>query len=100
MHVTIVQVRVKPENTNDFIEATRLNHEQSRQEPGNVRFDVLQCADDPNAFVLYEAYQSANDAAAHKETRHYLTWRETVAPWMAQPRQGITYHGLFPSVSK
>lgn len=96
MEVTIVQVNVKPENIAEFIEATRLNHEASIQEPGNLRFDVLQLKDDPTRFVLYESYQSAADAKAHKETRHYQRWRDTVADWMAQPREGIPYDGLFP----
>lgn len=97
MHVTLVHVHVKSENVDDFIEATRLNHESSIQESGNLRFDILQNPDDPCRFILYEAYTSANDAASHKETAHYLTWRETVADWMASPRQGISYNGLFPA---
>jgi len=99
MQVTLVQVHVKPEHVDDFIEATRLNHEDSIQEAGNVRFDILQSADDPTRFVLYEAYRSAADASCHKETAHYLKWRETVAGWMAEPRQGIPYQGLFPRLS-
>lgn len=96
MHVTIVKVQVKPEHVEGFIKASRLNHEDSIKEPGNRRFDVLQSADDPTSFVLYEAYATAEDAAKHKETAHYLKWRETVADWMASPRQGISYQGLFP----
>jgi autoinducer 2-degrading protein len=96
MHVTIVHLQVKPEHVEDFLEATRLNHEGSVREPGNRRFDVLQSADDPTRFALYEAYASAEDAAAHKSTAHYLKWRETVADWMAAPRQGVSYRGLFP----
>jgi autoinducer 2-degrading protein len=96
MHVTLVHVHVIPENTREFIEATRTNHEASIQEPGNLRFDVLQSPEDPNYFILYEAYRSAEAAAAHKETQHYKRWRETVGGWMAEPRQGIPFTGLFP----
>ncbi|MBL6987597.1 MAG: antibiotic biosynthesis monooxygenase [Methylobacter sp.] len=96
MHVTLVQVQVKPAHVDDFIAATRLNHEASIQEPGNRRFDILQSPENPGHFILYEAYASAKDAASHKQTPHYLTWRDTVADWMAQPRQGVHYDGLFP----
>jgi autoinducer 2-degrading protein len=96
MHVTLVHVHVKPQHVEDFIAATRLNHLASVQETGNRRFDVLQSPEDPSRFVLYEAYVSAEDAAAHKQTTHYLTWRDTVADWMASPRQGVSYNGLFP----
>jgi autoinducer 2-degrading protein len=96
MHVTLVHVHVKPQHVEDFIAATRLNHLASVQEAGNRRFDVLQSPEDPSRFVLYEAYVSAEDAAAHKQTTHYLTWRDTVADWMATPRQGVSYNGLLP----
>ena len=96
MHVTIVYVTVKPAHIDDFITATRHNHEASVQESGNLRFDILQSPDDPAQFVLYEAYNSAAAAAAHKQTPHYLSWRDTVADWMAQPRKGVPYRGLFP----
>lgn len=96
MYVTIVHVHVKPEHVEAFIEASKHNHQQSIKEPGNLRFDILQLADDPSRFVLYEAYKSSADATAHKHTNHYMTWRETVADWMAEPRQGISYNGLYP----
>lgn len=96
MQVTIVEVSVKPEYINEFIEATRVNHENSVQEPGNRRFDVLQSPDDETKFVLYEAYTDADEAAKHKQTSHYLNWRETVEKMMAAPRKGIPFTGLYP----
>jgi autoinducer 2-degrading protein len=96
MHVTLVHVRVKPERLEEFIAATRANHEASVREPGNRRFDVLQSTEDPSRFVLYEAYASAEDAAAHKSTPHYATWRDRVADMMAEPRKGVPYAGLLP----
>lgn len=94
MHVTLVHVHVKPENVEDFKKASLANSAQSVREPGNRRFDVLQSADDPTRFILYEAYETAEDAAAHKQTAHYNTWRDTVTDWMAEPRQGVRYEGL------
>jgi len=96
MHVNLVHVQVKPAHIDDFIAATRLNHEASIQESGNRRFDVLQSPENPGHFILYEAYASADAAAVHKQTAHYLAWRDTVAEWMAQPRQGVRYEGIFP----
>lgn len=97
MHVTLVHVRVRPEHLDAFIAATRANHEASVSEPGNRRFDVLQAPDDPTRFILYEAYASAADAAAHKETAHYLAWRAVVAEMMAEPRRGEPMNGLLPA---
>ena len=96
MYITIVDVFVKAENVADFVAATRLNYQESVQEQGNRRFDVLQSDESPQQFVLYEAYESEDDAREHKKTNHYLNWRETVADWMERPRSGMTYSGLFP----
>lgn len=96
MHVTLVHVRVKPEHVADFIAATRDNHLASVREAGNRRFDVLQSPEEPTRFLLYEAYASEADALVHKQTAHYLRWRDMVADWMAEPRQGVRYHGLYP----
>jgi autoinducer 2-degrading protein len=89
MIVTIVTIRVRPERVDEFLAATIANHEASIREPGNLRFDVLRTKDDPTGFVLYEAYESEAAARAHKETPHYLKWKEQVADWMAQPRVGL-----------
>lgn len=96
MHVTLVHVTVKPEYLDDFIAASEANHEGSVREPGNRRFDILQNADDPAKFVLYEAYASAEDAKAHKDTSHYATWRDAVGHMMAEDRRSVTYIGLAP----
>jgi autoinducer 2-degrading protein len=94
--VTCVHVHVKPAHVQDFIRATLANHRGSVQESGNLRFDVLQSRDDPTRFLLYEAYASEEAAAAHKSTAHYLAWREAVADWISEPRQGVAYLGLAP----
>ncbi|MGQ9697184.1 MAG: putative quinol monooxygenase [Armatimonadota bacterium] len=96
MYVVCVTVYVKPENVKDFVEATLENARNTRQEPGNVRFDVLQAVEPETQFFLYEVYRSPEDFAAHQQTPHYLKWKETVAPWMAQPRQGVKHNSIFP----
>lgn len=96
MVVTSVLVHVKAEHVDDFIRETIKNHENSIKEKGNMRFDILQSSDDPTRFMLYEAYDSTESAAAHKKTAHYNAWRDAVADWMAEPRKGIAYKAIKP----
>lgn len=96
MIVSFVHVWVKPEYTEAFIEASIANHRESVKESGNLRFDILQDASDSNKFTFYEAYESEEAAGAHKDTPHYKVWRETVADWMAKPREGIKHIILSP----
>jgi autoinducer 2-degrading protein len=96
MYVVVVNVSVKPEAVEAFMAVTRDNHLGTRSEPENVRFDVLRRNDDPNRFVLYEAYLSEAGFAAHQQTAHYAKWKEAVAPMMADPRSPQKCTSLFP----
>jgi autoinducer 2-degrading protein len=91
---TCVHIWVKPENVEEFIEASIENHLNSIKEKGNLRFDVCQDPSDSCKFLLYEAYADEQSAAAHKETAHYSKWRDTVATFMDQPRKGVKYNIL------
>jgi quinol monooxygenase YgiN len=95
MYVVSVTTFVKPQNIQAFIDATLDNARNTRCEPGNIRFDVLQAEDDPARFLLYEAYHVKDDFAQHQQTEHYLRWKQTVADFMAQPRQGVKHHSIF-----
>jgi (4S)-4-hydroxy-5-phosphonooxypentane-2,3-dione isomerase len=96
MIVTCVYVHVKPEALEEFIIASEANHFASVKEPGNIRFDFVQQADDPYRFMIYEAYESEEAAAAHKNTAHYLKWRDSVQEMMAESRKGVRYNILYP----
>jgi quinol monooxygenase YgiN len=97
MFIVHVHVHVKPEAVDAFRAASLMNASHSVQEPGVARFDVVQQLDDPTRFVLVEVYRSVEAAAAHKETTHYATWRDAVAPMMAEPRSGVKYTNVFPA---
>ncbi|MBZ4412388.1 antibiotic biosynthesis monooxygenase [Myxococcus sp. MISCRS1] len=96
LRVVHVHVHVKPEHVDAFREATLANARESVKEPGVARFDVIQDSEDATRFVLVEVYRSAEAPAAHKDTAHYLRWRDTVAPMMAEPRTSRKYVNLFP----
>lgn len=90
-----VFVQVLPGSVEAFREASLANATASVAEPGIVRFDVLQQEDDPTCFVLVEVYRTVEATVAHKDTEHYATWRDTVAPMMAAPRTALRYRTVF-----
>jgi autoinducer 2-degrading protein len=96
MFIVHVNVRVKPEFLESFKQATLANARASVQESGVARFDVVQQSDDPTRFVLVEVYRNVEANVAHKETRHYATWRDTVAPMLAEPRRSVKFTNVFP----
>ena len=83
LHVT---VRVKPEHVTEFLDVARHNADHSAQdEPGCLRFDVIQDRDDPNCFYYYEVYQDEAALATHRQTPHFTSYFEKVQPWLAGP---------------
>jgi len=96
MFIVHVSVHVKQNYIDDFKNATLENAVNSIQEAGIARFDVLQQQDDPARFVLVEVYRTADAPARHKETAHYIKWRETAASMMAEERSSIKYRNIFP----
>ena len=100
MHILHVHVHVKPDRLEDFRLATIENASSSVQEPGCVRFDVIQQTDDPTRFVLVEVYRDAQSHAAHRETPHYHAWNERAADLLAEPRTRAIYSNVYPSDDK
>ncbi|MFW5728684.1 MAG: antibiotic biosynthesis monooxygenase [Spirochaetota bacterium] len=97
MIVRAITVHVNEKDIDAFKEATAANHRGSIQEPGILRFDVLQNAERPTEFLLYEVYRSQEATERHKETEHYKVWKETVEPMMTGDRQRTAYTVVAPT---
>src|ERR1700735_2226548 len=96
MLIVHVHIHVRPESVQAFREATIENAQNSIQEPGIARFDVVQQTDDLTRFVLVEVYRDEAATEAHRETKHYAKWRDTVASMMSEPRTREKFSNLFP----
>ncbi|MBA3338738.1 MAG: antibiotic biosynthesis monooxygenase [Gemmatimonadaceae bacterium] len=91
MLIVHVHIHVPPDAIDGFIAATMANARASAAEIGIARFDLIQQEDDLTRFLLVEVYHDTDAPAAHKTTAHYLTWRDTVEPMMAEPRRSVRY---------
>jgi len=96
MIVTCVHVKVKKELIDAFKVEIIKNFKGTRQETGNLRFDVLQEENDPQKFMIYEVFASEEAVLAHKETAHYLAWRDAVESMMDEKRFGTKYKVIAP----
>jgi len=96
MNVTLVEINIKPDKVDEFLDVFRANHEGAIQEPGNLRFDVLQDSKVKTRFFIYEAYKDEAAVLAHKETPHYLACVEKLEALMSEPRKKRTFVGLMP----
>ena len=69
----------------------------NNDEPGCLRFDVLQDSEDPNKIHLYEVYKDQAAVDAHRQAPHYTKWRETVQDWFAAETVRRVATPVFPS---
>ena len=79
MFALIVSVRVKPERRDEFLRAIEEDGRGSREdEPGCLRFDVLQDQADPDHYYFYEVYRDDAALAAHRQAPHYRVWAKAI----------------------
>ena len=71
MIVTMIEAFVKPDKREAFIEFITQHAKLCIEEPGCVRFDVLERANEPNTFFYYEVYKDEAARMAHRETPHF-----------------------------
>jgi len=97
MYAVVVPLKVKPEMREKFLAAALDDSTCSvRDEPGCVRFDVLQDNSDPNRFFFYEVYRDENAYKAHQAPAHYPRWRAAVAEVLAEPTSASRCTTIFP----
>src|SRR5262245_1825797 len=92
-----VKVRVKPEGRQRFLQAIEQDALGSgRDEPGCLRFNVLQDEKDPNVYYFFEVYKDAAALEEHRKAPHYATWR-AAADTLDGPTEPTRCQTVFPS---
>lgn len=96
MEVTMVEINVKADKVDEFLSVFKLNHLGALQEPGNLRFDVLQDENIATRFYIYEAYRDIAAVNLHKKTPHYLACVDALESLMTEPRKKTSFKGVYP----
>lgn len=66
----------------------------TREESGNLRFDVLQHTSRPNHFTIVGAWRDDRAHAAHAAARHTREYREDVQPMTGSPLDNRLYRAI------
>ena len=98
MYVLMVTIKIKPEHKEAFMESMLGDAVGSvRNEPGCLRFDVMQDEEDPNKIYLHEVYKDRAAFDAHLQAPHFIKWRDAVADWFAEPAVAGRGSNVFPT---
>ena len=94
-----VKVRVKPGERERFLKAIAVDALGSeRDEPGCMRFNVLQDGQDQNVYYFYEVYRDEAALEAHRAAPHYAVWR-AAADTLDGPPQATRCDTVFPAAA-
>jgi (4S)-4-hydroxy-5-phosphonooxypentane-2,3-dione isomerase len=92
-----VRVRIKPEERERFLKAIEVDALGSeRDEPGCLRFNVLQDAQESNVYYFFEVYRDEKALEAHRTAPHYGIWRAAADTLDGAP-QATRCHPVFPT---
>jgi quinol monooxygenase YgiN len=69
----VVKFPVKPELTDGFLASADAFTQATRAEEGNIFFEWARSAEEPDTFVLTEAFQDGA-AGAHVNSEHFTTF--------------------------
>jgi (4S)-4-hydroxy-5-phosphonooxypentane-2,3-dione isomerase len=96
MYTLFVSLQVRPEKRDRFLSAIAENADASvRDEPGCVRFDVMEDAQRANHFYFYEIYTDPAAFQAHKAAPHFAQWRRAAEECVVPGSQVNTFSDMF-----
>jgi quinol monooxygenase YgiN len=85
-----VKFKVRPEYVDGWLDLVDDFTQATRREPGNLWFEWSRSVDDPNEFVLVEAFQD-DAAGAHVGSDHFITAMQTMRPAIAETPRIINF---------
>lgn len=82
MYFIAVKYQIKPEFADTWPEIVAEFTAATRNEPGNISFEWSRSIEDPNEYVLVEAFTDEG-AAPHVQSDHFAKALETMRPALA-----------------
>ncbi|AXK36002.1 antibiotic biosynthesis monooxygenase [Streptomyces armeniacus] len=76
--------RVRHEYADDWPDISRPFTEATRSEPGCLWFDWSRSVEDPDEYVLLEAFRDDEAGAAHVQSEHFAAAQRTLPPHLAE----------------
>ncbi|KAE9531177.1 (4S)-4-hydroxy-5-phosphonooxypentane-2,3-dione isomerase [Ursidibacter arcticus] len=96
MYAMLVEINIKEGKEKEFLEVFERNHIGTREEPGNLRFDVLRDPKIRTRFYAYEVYENEDALEAHRQTAHYHRCVKELENIMSEPRSKIVFEWVLP----
>jgi quinol monooxygenase YgiN len=76
--------RIRPEHSDQWPQISAAFTNATRAEPGCLWFDWSRSVDDPNEYVLVEAFRDGDAGGAHVQSDHFREAQRTMPPYLAE----------------
>jgi quinol monooxygenase YgiN len=94
--VLVVNIRIKPESVDQFMQRLTVNAREARKEPGCQQFDVLVDPKDRTKVMLYEVYSDEKAFEAHQQTPHFKKYLADAVPLVASRERQVFTRAEIP----
>lgn len=85
----VVKWTIRHERSDEWLTLVDDFTHSTRSEPGNLFFEWSRSVDDPDVFVLVEAFADADAGAAHVQSDHFTTAMKWLPDVVASPPEII-----------
>ena len=82
--VNVVEYDIVPGQIDAYLAALKENGAATVKEPGCHEFNILVSQKDPNHVLIFEVYNDAAAAQAHRETEHFKKYAATIKDMVAK----------------
>ena len=83
--------RIKPEHADDWPEISRSFTESTRGEEGCLWFDWSRSLDDPNEYVLVEAFRDGDAGGVHVNSDHFHAAQRELPPYLQETPRIVNF---------
>jgi len=94
MYTVILFTKIRPQHIDDYIVNMRVCAEATNKEPGCIRYEVMQDADDPTMMCLFQVFKDEAAYQVHQDAEHHRVWIEMSGDWRepsGRPRSELRY---------
>ena len=85
MYTSVSFHKILPQHVGDYITNMKVCAEASNKEPGCIRYEVMQCQDDPTLMCLLQVFAGADAYQAHQDAPHHQVWVGLSRDWRDGP---------------
>lgn len=91
MIIVHAKMQIQATARTQFLEEMKTLQAASRQEQGNISYELLEHTEQPNTYIMIEVWKDQEAIAAHNASSHFQAFVSQAPQFMAAPLQVQAY---------